>query len=340
MARGWLRVNVSPEFGGMPERQFFSSYLNRPMQAPSATVAILLCTYRGQDFLPAQLASIYAQSHRDWTLWVSDDGSDDATSTILVAAQRELGNTRMHLITGPRKGFVANFLSQACNQEIEADYFSYADQDDVWDADKLERALQWLAKVPQEIPALYCGRVCLVDQNDRRIGMSPLFKRPPSFANALLQNIAGGNTMVFNRAARNLLRLAGAEIDVVMHDWWTYLAVAGAGGRIFYDSHPALRYRQHSRNIVGMNTGWWARLLRLRSLWSGQHRDWIDSNIRALSKVDPKLSSESQVTLQEFARARDGRLLARLFGIWRSGVYRQTVVGNLALMVAAIGKKI
>ena len=36
----------------------------------------------------------------------------------------------------------------------------------------------------------------------------PLFERAPDFRNALVQSIAGGNTMVFNRAARDLLRLS------------------------------------------------------------------------------------------------------------------------------------
>ncbi len=56
------------------------------------------------------------------------------------------------------------------------------------------------------IPALYCTRSRLVDQHGKLIGFSPLFNKKPCFQNALVQNIAGGNTMVFNKAALNILQ--------------------------------------------------------------------------------------------------------------------------------------
>ncbi|MBC7286396.1 glycosyltransferase, partial [Hoeflea sp.] len=48
-----------------------------------AHVAILMATYDGEAHLPAQLASLAAQDHPNWSLVVSDDGSRDATRRIL-----------------------------------------------------------------------------------------------------------------------------------------------------------------------------------------------------------------------------------------------------------------
>jgi len=48
--------------------------------------------------------------------------------------------------------------------------------------------------------------------------VSPLLSKAP--ANALVQSITGGNTMVFNNAARALLREAGDAVSVFTHDWW------------------------------------------------------------------------------------------------------------------------
>ena len=42
----------------------------------------------------------------------------------------------------------------------------------------------------------------LIDETNRDIRIAPLFRKPPIFENALVQSIAGGNTMVFNQAAR------------------------------------------------------------------------------------------------------------------------------------------
>ena len=39
-------------------------------------------TYNGQSFLAEQLLSIENQSHKNWRLFISDDGSTDATLTI------------------------------------------------------------------------------------------------------------------------------------------------------------------------------------------------------------------------------------------------------------------
>ena len=91
--------------------------------------------------------------------------------------------------------------------------------------------------------------------DERSYGLSPLFTRPPAFQNALVQSLGGGNTMVFNRAAKKILQEAAA-IDVVLHDWWVYQLVSAAGGMVHYDPRPMLKYRQHSDNLIGSNLGW------------------------------------------------------------------------------------
>ena len=309
-------------------------------RAGLSKVAILLCTYHGQHYLAEQLDSFAAQTHANWEVWASDDGSQDDTHAILERYQRTWPAGRLSIHFGPAEGFAANFLSLTFKARIEADYFAYSDQDDVWEPDKLERALRWLQTVPHDIPALYCTRTRLVDAENNEIGLSPLFCKPPGFANALVQNIGGGNTMVFNRAARALLREAGEETPVVTHDWWAYLVVTGCGGRVFYDRHPSLRYRQHGGNLVGMNTTWAARATRLRMLWEGRFAIWTDSNIASLRRLQDKLTPESRETLEKFAQARKMRLVARLIHLKRSGIYRQTLFGNLSLIAAAVFGKI
>lgn len=303
-------------------------------------VAILLCTYHGQQYLAEQLDSFQAQSHSNWEVWASDDGSEDDTHAILEAYRQKWPASRLSIHFGPAEGFAANFLSLTCKASIEADYYAYSDQDDVWEVDKLERAVRWLETIPHNIPALYCSRTRLVDADNNEIGLSPLFSKPPSFANALMQNIGGGNTMVFNNAARALLREAGEDTPVITHDWWAYVVVTGCGGKVFYDSYPSLRYRQHDGNLVGMNATWAARFKRILMLWEGRFRNWNDSNIAGLRKLQHKLTPENRETLDRFAKAREMSLMPRLIHLKRSGIYRQTLFGNLGLIVAAIFGKI
>ena len=277
----------------------------------SPSVAILLCTMQGQHFLREQLNSIVAQTHSDWAIWASDDGSDDGTHAILEEYRARLGNDRFSIHCGPAEGFVANFLSLVCNASITADFYAFSDQDDVWNADKLQRAVGMLGAVPGQTPALYCSRTCYVDANNQVIGASPLFTRPPDFANALVQSIAGGNTMVLNDAARNLLRLAGADANVASHDWWAYMVISGCGGKIFYEPEPTVRYRQHDNNLEGANNSWSGRLLRLYQLMQGRFRVWNDNNGAALQRIRMHLTLDSQRRLDEFEMARTGFVQAQ-----------------------------
>jgi hypothetical protein len=238
--------------------------------------------------------------------------------------------------SGPKTGFATNFLLLTCNASIKADYYAYADQDDIWEKDKIARALQWLESIPTDIPALYCSRTRLIDKCGTEIGLSPLFTKPPSFTNALVQNIGGGNTMVFNSAARALLQEAGEKLPVVSHDWWAYLLITACGGKVFYDTHPTVCYRQHEKNMVGMNSSWPARLKRIKMLWQGRFHDWNDGNINSLESMLHRLTPENQKILKLFSIARKSSLLRRIMLLKRSGIYRQTLLGNLGLVAAAI----
>jgi glycosyltransferase involved in cell wall biosynthesis len=302
-------------------------------------IAILLCTKDGAAFLSEQLQSFADQTHKNWILFASDDGSLDETHDLL-ARFAEQYDRHVAIREGPRQGARANFLSLALDPTIEADYFAYSDQDDIWYAYKFERALEWLATIPDNVPALYCGRTELIRIDGQSCGLSPLFVSPPSFRNALVQNIAGGNTMIFNRAAKKLLESAEA-LDVAAHDWWTYQVISAVGGAVRYDPQPTIKYRQHPSNLVGSNLGWKARMARVRMMTKGRFIHWNEANISALRRISSSLMrSDNRMIVEEFAKARSGRILNRLYYFWKSGVYRQTFLGNLGLLAAVLLKRI
>ena len=301
-------------------------------------VAIFLCVYNGQRFLLPQLDSIISQTYRNWELHVSDDGSQDETLALLEQYQNQVEKTRFHIHSGPRKGFVANFLSLCQNPTINAEYFAFSDQDDIWQTDKIEKAVNWLKTVSAHVPALYCTRTQLINENNEHIGYSHLYLKSPTFANALVQNISGGNTMVFNQAARTLLNKAGSNVS--FHDWLLYQVVTGCGGKVFYDSYPSVCYRQHGSNITGAGFNWSARFLRIRMMMQGCFKSRNDQNIQALLRLEAELTPENRELLHQFAVARKRKLFSRLIGIKQSGIYRQTTFGNLGLFIATLFNKI
>ena len=310
--------------------------LDSPDSLPE--VAVLLCSYNGGQFLAQQLDSIAQQKGVALSVHVSDDGSQDQTQSILKAFRERWGQTRLSVVQGPERGHVDNFFSLIF-ANIEGAYFAFSDQDDIWDADKLSRAVKALSSLPEDRPALYCSRSLLIDEYGATIGFSPLFGKPPGFANALIQNIGGGNTMVMNRKARNLLCAVG-PVDIVAHDWWTYILVTGSGGAVVYDQRPSLSYRQHKDNVIGSSTAWSDRFKRFFLALQGRNRLWNTQHIIALQQNRSYLTLENQRILDDFSAARDRPLPRRPLSLWRSGVYAQSTWGNLGLIAAVLLKKL
>lgn len=308
--------------------------------ARSARVAILLSTFNGALFLKEQLDSLVGQTHRDWIIYASDDGSTDETLDILKSYQKKLGKERLVILDGPRRGFSANFLSLLKQPIVKADFFAFCDQDDVWAPDKLKLGVSWCLTVAPDTPALYCARTQLIDSSGVPIGLSPLFSAPPSFRNALVQSLAGGNTMLFNEATRRLLAKTNDNDKIISHDWWAYLVVSGCKGTIYYDPSPTIGYRQHGGNLIGSNTGVAERLVRIKKMIKGTFRDWNDANLCALKAIAGELSTESQQTLDLFVQARQSSLPKRLSLTLKAGVYRQTLLGNLGLTAATILRRL
>lgn len=297
-------------------------------------VAILLCTYNGEKYIREQVESIIAQTHTDWSLWVSDDGSQDRTLNIIRECMQSCAQP-LHIRRGPSVNSSRNFMSLIYAEDIQADYFAFSDQDDIWHPDKIARALKWHALVSDDLPNLYGGRTHLVDADGVSMGESPLFARTPCFANALVQSIAGGNTMVMNRKARELL-CAVKDVDVVSHDWWAYILVSGAGGHVYYDPVPSLDYRQHGGNLVGSNMGWQARFLRIRLLMQGRLRNWTAQHMLFLDQAEALLTSHNRQILACFRLARSDSFFVRIKGGIKSGVFRQTVMGHIGLIAAIL----
>lgn len=317
-----------------------SRSLPRPVARRSQLplITVLLCTFNGARFLAAQLASIEQQTHTNWRLIVSDDGSTDDTLAIVQHFADRVSQP-VEVRSGPRRGPAANFLSLATDPTLEGDLFAFCDQDDVWHASKLSRALAWIKSQATEVPAVYGARTRIVCADGKASGYSPVFRLPPTFANALAQSIAGANTMVFNRTMKELLEKTGIT-DIVSHDWWAYQLATGSGGNFHYDSEPQVDYRQHCGNCIGTNRGLRAQWHRLRMLFDGRFARWNDVNLDALQRCRHLLTEEAVGLVDTYVAMRGPSLSRRLKAFATSGIRRQSVVGNVALLGAVILRKL
>ncbi|QFT83295.1 UDP-Glc:alpha-D-GlcNAc-diphosphoundecaprenol beta-1,3-glucosyltransferase WfgD (plasmid) [Roseovarius sp. THAF27] len=304
----------------MPDRQRFT---------------ILLCTYQGERHLPAQLESYLAQTYKAWDLWVSDDGSRDATRALIEAFRAEAGPDRtVRIITGPGQGATRNFLSLLCHPDLPPGPVALSDQDDIWLPHKLERAAAALSAAAPV--TLYGAQSHYVDAALQPIGKSPLPRRAPSFANALTQNIVSGYTMVLNDDALALARRAGVPAAALpYHDWWLYQLISGAGGTVAIDTEPAVLYRQHGDNVMGAHHGMAATLRRMRMVLDRRYGDWLDANMTALEACDALLTPDARSRLAAVRAVPRGHTLRRVLAFARAGLHRQTRRTTAMLYLAA-----
>ena len=311
---------------------------SRYQRASSPHVVILLATYNGASMLPAQLNSFLGQSHKNWSLLVSDDGSTDSTRDIVRDFAAANTQHRVTLIRGPQKGSARNFLS-LLRAAGSAPFVAFSDQDDVWLPFKLERAIDALRE--ENTACVYGSRTIVTNQSLTPLRPSPLFRRPKTFANALVQNVTGGNTMVLNRAALDVLQPASRQADgIVAHDWWCYQMITGVGGQMLYDEKPTLLYRQHHGNQIGANDGLWAMANRLTRLSRGDFGKTLRQQHADLSACEAVFEEPAKSALRAFQGVQSSTLSERQSAFKASGAFRQTRRGSLALRAAVLAGRL
>ena len=301
-----------------------------PLKKNQISIAVLLASYNGGRYLPEQLDSILCQSHKNFTIYIFDDCSDNNPMDSL--EKRYTSNPRIKiLVRKKRLGYAKNFLYGLREVQSNYDYYAFCDQDDIWNPDKLEIAITALQNFGNiDKPSLYFSRTEAVREDGKsHVTLSQNYKRPPSFANALVQNMGGGNTMVFNSEARTLINKHSLNMDIISHDWMMYLFVSAVGGGLYFDQRPTLKYRQHENNEVGANNaGPTAILRRALKVRQGRYRIWITSNLAALDTLRDQITEENKVILETFQKARTSKHLYRVYYLIKSGVYRQPKIQN------------
>lgn len=290
-------------------------------------VDILMATYCGAHFLKEQIESILNQSHQDFNLYISDDGSSDDTLSII----RSFHDSRIHIVEkNPHPGVIGNFSHLMSFST--APYILFSDQDDVWFKDKIEKTLQLMKEVENsEIPVLVHTDLQVVDGALNLIHPSffAYTKLKPlshtTFPKLLTQNVVTGCTTMINRA---LLTLAHPVPDqVAMHDWWLAL-IATAFGKIAVLNEPTMLYRQHAQNSLG------AKKYNLKSYLKRWLKKEFAKDKRSQQaevfreRFNDYLTQEQRATLRGFKDYVKGsffkkRVAMFKFSFYKTGFYRQ-----------------
>ena len=105
-------------------------------------VSVVMPAHDAAGTLVSSIRSVQAQSHPDWELLVTDDGSTDQTWTILSEAARL--DSRIRPERSDRQLGAAGARNAAI-ERARGQYVAFLDADDLWLADKLTKQLAFAA---------------------------------------------------------------------------------------------------------------------------------------------------------------------------------------------------
>ncbi|GAA3431667.1 glycosyltransferase [Kutzneria kofuensis] len=212
-------------------------------------VAVCMATYRPDPaFLAAQLDSIKAQTHDNWVCVLSDDNS--GPESVAVIRRLITGDDRFVLVAHEDNvGFYANFERALAAAPSDADAVALADQDDVWDPDKLATLLAAL-----EGHGLAYSDMRLVDEDDTVVAGSFWQDRRNQWTDLeallLLNTVTGASSLVDGRTLRELVLPFPPGTPSAFHDQWT-AAVALADSKLAFVDRALYSYRQHGQAVTG-----------------------------------------------------------------------------------------
>ena len=216
-------------------------------------IAVLLYTKNGGVYLAELLQSILNQdiaAKAELKIIVRDDGSTDNTRSILDSFKND---GKLTWYKGAAQGMTKSYW-ELMEKAEEADYYAFAEQDDIWKPNKLSRAVKYLETKAiiegeeteiSDKPMLYCGEFEAAGPSGKPVGI----KRNPAnkfvdFEHSLVFSSKPGCTYVFNRSALKELRrydvnsLYDAEYDALARN------IMFITGDVVFDRVPVVLRRK------------------------------------------------------------------------------------------------
>lgn len=291
-------------------------------------IAILLATHNGERYLEKQLDSLKNFNNVD--VYASDDSSQDETINILKKYRLK------KIFRNSFNSFTKNFSFLINKVDKNYDFYAFCDQDDIWEKNKFVRSLKFLNNGYN----LYCSTTKIIDESGKLFDHSVKWKKKLSFKNALFQSISGGNTMVFDNEIMKLLKKK-TDLNFISHDWWVYIISSFAGKKIYFDTKSNVRYRQHGRNKIGSSKSFFEKIKRYVQALRGYYVRCNNLHQYNLEQLVYLGTEENKKSFEIFKRMRNEKNpLVRLFIMYNSGFYRQTLIGTLALYSLVLFRKI
>lgn len=300
-------------------------------------ILVLMSTYNGHAYLREQVLSILRQQcSAEVKLRIRDDGSTDDTCEQIMKLSATFPG-RIELFRGENIGYNASFF--ALMEDAEGyDYYALSDQDDVWQPDKLQRALSFLEKEDASVPLLYACTSVMTDKKLKPIGETRKKKRDLTLYNTQIQNICPGHNQVMNEALLKKVRGPWDIQKIYVYDLWI-ANTAALYGKILFDNTPHTYYRQHESNELGSKAGRIGKLIRAgkRAFAGDGEKNRKQMAYFAACHKEDLQKAGAYDEIERFLAARSFR--KRSLYLVKSRLYRQSRVETAAFRLAVwLGK--
>ncbi|MDW3196180.1 MAG: glycosyltransferase family 2 protein [Cytophagales bacterium] len=211
-------------------------------------ITVVMATYNGEQYLKEQIQSILDQSMPPVSILIFDDGSNDESEQIADSFDSDL--IHFH-VNEKNKGVTKNFIDGIL--ATKTPYIALADQDDIWEPQKLEKTYHELINIQKaDKPAVVFSDLCVIDQNNQTVSSS--FWAEIGIGNyefcldtLLFGNFMTGCTLLMNHQIKSYLERIQHDTDI--HDAWIAL-IAYTFGNASGLREPLVRYRQHQSNLT------------------------------------------------------------------------------------------
>ena len=294
------------------------------------SVCVVMGTFNGEKFLKEQLDSIFNQVKVSIKLVVRDDGSGDGTVRILKSFERK---GLLEFQVGKNLGFSENYIYLLQSViEREWDYVAFSDQDDIWDRDKLSKAVE---RLRVDGFGMYASKRRIWNGLSIDGAIYPRGKIIPTFLNSCFENICAGCTIVMSRDfARFVLPyLKLPEARGIPFDSLLY-SIAVAQDTLYFDNDSHIKYRLHANNTIGIEAS--KSVMFLLSI--GNFTQALAKKLKFLAAGQPTyLSVHHQMQLNVIRQ--ENCSLARTLKVLRMAKFRQRRLQSffLKIFVAAVG---
>lgn len=224
-------------------------------------IAVLISAYNGEKFIKDQIESIITQKFDTdkyaLSVVVRDDKSEDLT--VEIVKELSQNDKRVKLLDSSENlGFAKSFM--ALLNEVEADYYFLADQDDIWLDDKITIFMDEIVKNEQQEKVVGAFSDAWIANQDAQstekrllaLNSKKIKNNTLDFEQQIFESFVAGASLAFNRAARDMIVTLNFDAGPkgMVHDYFIAKAVS-CYGKLTYLDQPTLNYRQHGDNSFG-----------------------------------------------------------------------------------------